>query len=115
MARPSIPPPSNCLQGRRGGPCKQGGHARRLPQGSPRHRGHAIGERAPGVKLPIARELAEAAAKARTEGREVVQKRFQENLADLRSLLLPPKGSRSASGPPLGKLASLWRELPSER
>src|SRR5262245_13455692 len=37
------------------------------------------------------RELAEMASKAQTEAWEVVQKRFQENLADLRSLLVPPK------------------------
>src|SRR5262245_10281341 len=37
------------------------------------------------------RELAEMAAKAQTEAWEVVQKRFQQNLAELRSLLLPPK------------------------
>ncbi|HSD09656.1 MAG TPA: phasin family protein [Candidatus Binatia bacterium] len=37
------------------------------------------------------RELAEMAAKAQTQAWEVIQKRFQENLADLRNLLRPPK------------------------
>jgi phasin family protein len=37
------------------------------------------------------RELAEMAAKAQTQAWEVVQQRFQENLADLRSLLQPSK------------------------
>jgi phasin family protein len=37
------------------------------------------------------RELAEMAAKAQTQAWEVIQKRFEENLADLRSLLQPPK------------------------
>jgi phasin family protein len=37
------------------------------------------------------RELAEMAAKAQTQAWEMIQKRFQENLADLRNLLLPPK------------------------
>ena len=37
------------------------------------------------------RELADMAAKAQTQAWEVVQKRFQENLADLRSLMKPPK------------------------
>jgi phasin family protein len=37
------------------------------------------------------RELAEVAAKAQAQAWEVVQKRFQENLADLRSLLKAPK------------------------
>ena len=37
------------------------------------------------------RELAEMAAKAQTQAWEVIQKRFQENLADLRNLLQPPK------------------------
>jgi len=48
-------------------------------------------EKAFGKALGNMRELAETVAKAQTEAWEVVQKRFQENLADLRSLLLPPK------------------------
>jgi len=48
-------------------------------------------EKAFGKAFGNMRELAEMAAKAQTEAWEVVQKRFQENLADLRSLLLPPK------------------------
>ena len=37
------------------------------------------------------RELAEMAAKAQTQAWAVIQKRFQESLADLRKLLQPPK------------------------
>jgi phasin family protein len=37
------------------------------------------------------RELAEMAVKAQTQAWEVIQKRFQENLADLSNLLRPPK------------------------
>ena len=37
------------------------------------------------------RELAEAASKAQTQAWETIQKRFQENLDDLRDLLQPPK------------------------
>jgi len=48
-------------------------------------------EKAFGKAFGNMRELAEMAAKAQTEAWEVVQKRFQENLADLRSLLVPPK------------------------
>jgi phasin family protein len=48
-------------------------------------------EKAFGKAFGNMRELAEMAAKAQTEAWEVVQKRFQQNLADLKSLLLPPK------------------------
>jgi phasin family protein len=48
-------------------------------------------EKAFGKAFGNMRELAEMAAKAQTQAWEVVQKRFQENLADLKSLLLPPK------------------------
>jgi phasin family protein len=48
-------------------------------------------EKAFGKAFGNMRELAEMAAKSQTQAWEVVQKRFQENLADLRSLLLPPK------------------------
>jgi phasin family protein len=48
-------------------------------------------EKAFGKAFGNMRELAEMAAKAQTQAWEVVQKRFQENLADLRSLLQPSK------------------------
>jgi phasin family protein len=48
-------------------------------------------EKAFGKAFGNMRELAEMAAKAQTQAWEVVQKRFHENLADLRSWLLPPK------------------------
>ncbi len=66
------------------GSCRARGRQRR-------HGGRSAAEKAFGKAFGNMRELAEMAAKAQTQAWEVVQKRFQENLADLRSLLLPPK------------------------
>ena len=60
-------------------------------EGANASRRAATAEKAFGKAFGNMRELAEMAAKAQTQAWEVVQKRFQENLADLRSLLLPPK------------------------
>ena len=60
-------------------------------EGSNASRRTEAAEKAFGKAFGNMRELAEMAAKAQTEAWEVIQKRFQENLADLRSLLLPPK------------------------
>ena len=50
-----------------------------------------LAQKAFGKAFANMRELAEMAAKAQTEAWELIQKRFQENLADLRNLLQPPK------------------------
>jgi len=50
-----------------------------------------LAEKTLGKAFASMRELAETAAKAQTQAWEVIQKRFQENLADLRDLLQPPK------------------------
>ena len=51
----------------------------------------AMAQQAFGKAFTNMRELAEMAAKSQTQAWEVMQKRFQENLAEFRNLMRPPK------------------------
>ena len=50
-----------------------------------------LAQRAFGKAFANMRELAEMAQKSQAQAWEVIQKRFHENLADLRNLMQPPK------------------------
>ena len=53
--------------------------------------GGGVAEKTFGKAFGNMRELAELAVKAQTQAWEVIQKRFQENIADLSNLLRPQK------------------------
>ena len=50
-----------------------------------------LAQKAFGKAFENMREMAEVAAKSQAQAWEVIQKRFQENLAELRNLMQPPK------------------------
>ena len=50
-----------------------------------------LAQKAFGKAFTNMREMAEVAARAQTTAWEMMQKRFQENLADFRNLMQPPK------------------------